>query len=72
MQKNSSSAFPLRTSIKTRGSPARVDGFSFQGEDPKDALVDAAKGFTADEALERFDAESEFPLSQGPFATEAA
>ena len=37
-----------------------IDEFAFQGEDAKDAFVDFAEGFAADEAIEPFQTQSEF------------
>jgi hypothetical protein len=42
----------------------RIDGLALEGQDAKDALVDATEGFLADEAVEGFDAEGELAEGQ--------
>src|SRR5579875_4074442 len=49
-----------------------VDGLGFQGEDAEGALMDAAQGFTAGEALQALDAQGEFAGGEGAFGTDVA
>jgi len=45
-----------------------VDGLAFEREDAEDAFVDTPQGFTGDETLEGFEAQSELTESKRPLA----
>jgi hypothetical protein len=49
-----------------------IDRFALQREHSEDALVDAAEGFAANEALQRLDSEGELPKREAPLGREPA
>src|SRR5262245_57134998 len=57
---------------KRHSSQRRIDGFAFEGEDGKDAFVEAAEGLAGDETAERFVAEGEFAQRQPALGAKAA
>ena len=51
-------------------SEPRVHGLAFEGEDGEDALVDAAEGLAAGEALQRLDPEGELAEGERAFGAD--
>ena len=50
----------------------RVHRFTFEGQNSKDALVDPAQRFAADETFQGFDAEGKFAKREGSLAGDTA
>src|SRR6266511_1944875 len=59
-------------SVPASPSQARVDRLAFQGEQGKDAFVDAARRLALDEALQGLDTQRKFPRGQRTLVAQTA